>query len=599
MIGTEQSYDRSRPLNIIWTISKDYRLSPDLFWLHNFYQDQKISENSMLLYVSAIIGGIHKYLDSERLSRFVLQIELQVSDADLFKEIVWLCAEEYCAHLLMAELPGIAEIRKAAIASILDGYFFKNTKNLRDEIRKAYYLRKSNKSSPSNNKVFRLIQDIERVRSLDSEKEFVLFLEKLIQSHFHFEFSFMDGMNEKNKTEKKRNAGGNHPHQNLTKSVFYTEEIGSLTEEYTSAEFSSNVSGMDIEDSVKELGEQQSIQVNQDPDERIGYKVESIFGKQSLVKEDVRRLEKLFSVGIHEGQKIYITKGIFSKNNKDEYRFSQMNRQREENVKVFDNQVILYRRNIARLKEAFVRTLSKYQDFSYYRSDSGKLDASIAWRVSKIRDTQIFSRGNKDVGSSFVVDILLDSSGSQMDRQSVVAIQGYILSEALSLCHIPNRVSSFNNFMNFNVIRMFRDYDDEISKSKNIFAYYAVGSNRDGLSISVTVDSLLRRSEENKILIVLSDGKPNDMQMIQKNTLLTKTKDYTGKKAVDDTAFAVRKARMKGIAVLGVFTGEQEDLEAEKLIYGKDFAFINNIEYFADIVGLYLKRQITNMLDDF
>ncbi|MPN28585.1 hypothetical protein SDC9_176027 [bioreactor metagenome] len=54
---------------------------------------------------------------------------------------------------------------------------------------------------------------------------------------------------------------------------------------------------------------------------------------------------------------------------------------------------------------------------------------------------------------------------------------------------------------------------------------------------------------------------------------------------------------MKGIAVLGVYTGEIEDLDAEKLIYGKDFAYIHSIDRFSEIVGLYLKRQINNMIN--
>ena len=74
----------------------------------------------------------------------------------------------------------------------------------------------------------------------------------------------------------------------------------------------------------------------------------------------------------------------------------------------------------------------------------------------------------EDIGD-FAVDILLDSSGSQMERQSRVASQGYVISQALSLVNIPNRVLSFNNFLDFTIIRRFRDYNDPIIKNKNIF----------------------------------------------------------------------------------------------------------------------------------
>ena len=45
---------------------------------------------------------------------------------------------------------------------------------------------------------------------------------------------------------------------------------------------------------------------------------------------------------------------------------------------------------------------------------------------------------------------------------------------------------------------------------------------------------------------------------------------------------------------LSVFAGEEEDLQAEKKIFGKDFAYIHDISNFANIVGHYLKKQITD-----
>ena len=57
-------------------------------------------------------------------------------------------------------------------------------------------------------------------------------------------------------------------------------------------------------------------------------------------------------------------------------------------------------------------------------------------------------------------------------------------------------------------------------------------------------------------------------------------------------ASEVRKVRAEGISVLGVFAGEEQDLQAERRIFGKDFAYIRNIMNFSSVVGLYLKRQL-------
>ena len=60
--------------------------------------------------------------------------------------------------------------------------------------------------------------------------------------------------------------------------------------------------------------------------------------------------------------------------------------------------------------------------------------------------------------------------------------------------------------------------------------------------------------------------------------------------AVKDTAFEIRKLRGEGVCVLGVFTGKEQDLSAEKKIFGKDFAYIRDIRNFSRVVSTYLVR---------
>lgn len=89
------------------------------------------------------------------------------------------------------------------------------------------------------------------------------------------------------------------------------------------------------------------------------------------------------------------------------------------------------------------------------------------------------------------------------------------------------------------------------------------------------------------------DGRPNDIK-VGKGQVNDLTEAYRGRVAIADTAREVRFARQLGIMVLGVFTGKEQDLMAEKLIYGKDFAYIKNINRFADLVIKYLKQIIMN-----
>ncbi len=94
---------------------------------------------------------------------------------------------------------------------------------------------------------------------------------------------------------------------------------------------------------------------------------------------------------------------------------------------------------------------------------------------------------------------------------------------------------------------------------------------------------------------VLSDGRPNDVK-IGKNSerTLRGEKAYRGIVGLRDTANEVRKARKQNILVLGVFTGKESELEAERLIYGNDFIYSRDITRFSDVVSMYLKKIIRN-----
>lgn len=46
--------------------------------------------------------------------------------------------------------------------------------------------------------------------------------------------------------------------------------------------------------------------------------------------------------------------------------------------------------------------------------------------------------------------------------------------------------------------------------------------------------------------------------------------------------------KLRGKHVLGIFTGQEEDLELEKKIFGRDFAYVKNYDRFSKIIGFYI-----------
>jgi nitric oxide reductase activation protein len=168
------------------------------------------------------------------------------------------------------------------------------------------------------------------------------------------------------------------------------------------------------------------------------------------------------------------------------------------------------------------------------------------------------------------VDILLDASGSQYDRQKHVASQAYIIAESLTRCHIPVKVYSFRSEKEYTIINLFRDYN-ETDKNDKIFEYTASGSNRDGLAVRTALYMMKNSACEHKILIILSDGVPNDTEGIATEKSSHLKYDYIADAGIDDVAFEVRKGWHESIPVLCVFTGVEADLFAAKKILRAQF----------------------------
>ena len=191
------------------------------------------------------------------------------------------------------------------------------------------------------------------------------------------------------------------------------------------------------------------------------------------------------------------------------------------------------------------------------------------------------------------VDILLDASTSQQTRQERVSTQGYLIAEALTRCGIPCRVMSFCSMTGYTILRVFRDYS-EVQANPRIFEYVSNGCNRDGLAVRTVHELMMASPYEHKILILLSDVKPHDAVQIpaeDEGEYIPYEKDA----GVRDTAAEVRRARADGIAVVCVFTGEEQDLPSAKLVYNKDFSKIPSVDLLADTVGTLLQNQIRNL----
>ena len=65
--------------------------------------------------------------------------------------------------------------------------------------------------------------------------------------------------------------------------------------------------------------------------------------------------------------------------------------------------------------------------------------------------------------------------------------------------------------------------------------------------------------------------------------------------AINDTCFQVRKLRREGAHVIGIFLGDDEELENERLIYGSSFLRIRRAEDFGGTAGKRLSETLLQL----
>ena len=315
------------------------------------------------------------------------------------------------------------------------------------------------------------------------------------------------------------------------------------------------------------------------------------FGPSFQTEKAAREMEQAVCVGIHEGRRLLLTDGLpESAYEGTSSRASALRACREGNLRMLEEHEDSARQGIRSIEQAFRNALNLKNEPEVYRAHRGVLVNSTLWKVGRCRDPQLFHKIFRQDQSTVVVELLIDASGSQVVRQSMVALQSYLFSAALSGIQIPHRVMSYCTYGDHTVLRRFRDYDDKPEADRKILEYRATSNNRDGLALAAAGVDLLKRREDHKILIVFSDGLPNDMVSGRRRS--DTPEKYIGEAAIRDTCAQVRKLRREGVHVIGIFLGEDGELENERMIYGASFLRIRRAEDFGGSAGKRLSETL-------
>lgn len=565
----------NRLQNLLWTVSEDYNCDVKI----NPADLQKSPE--IAFYNMVLQGAFQKYFDADFFETYIKKKIQYGAEPSVLTLISKLCIDSAVSLKICAERKGIENIRRKAFRETLkkDAFRFSHTDW---DYLEYCYLEFQLYQKAVNPKLQPLLLKIAALSHTDSIKDVCKCIDEVYHTAYEKGFAeYFKGIS--------RDTSG------LKSAVEDSEETMEqdklISEEDTANIFSGHVDAQD--NGKQDKSNVRILALDKQSSEHLEKYIELNYGKSILPPNEKSRLQKQMCTGIHEDCKLHITKGVLHNQTESNAKTDYVKRIQEENLHVYKKNFLITRQNILSLSNLLKRALLTRTERELCTGEYGTICPEKLWNLGRTDNTMLFKRELLQDNSDFAVEVLIDASGSQQRRQSLVALQGFIISRALSLAEIPHRVTGFCTFGSYTILNEYRDYLDNSDADENIFEFYGSANNRDGLAIRAAADSLDKQPQENKILIVLSDGNPNDIIAANSRQKAEK-QPYCLDFAVKDTATEVRRLRNRKISVLGVFAGEEEDLQAEKKIFGKDFAYIHDISNFANIVGHYLKKQITD-----
>lgn len=576
----------NRIRNLLWTVSGDYGLSvkPDVSLF--------LRSRDIALYDGIKQGAFARYYDRDCMGMYLVKkVFLQAKENELTL-IAQLCIEEAVGEKICRERPGIRSMQRQAFEDILDQEFEEMPApgDLLARLKIAVLRRRLEGDSFRIERRLQPYMDlVSRAGKAQDTMELIRIVDELYNGLVDPLFEKLHGNLERVLSVTLKELTEYSWEDFLTEEL-YEDALESYVEQLTG-----QITGLEdtsVTDAMEEKrqAKHKITLVSPEALEKAHTYVELNYGKTYLTEQEEKRMNHLMCKGIHGDCSLYFTEGILKNPVKRNYQYEYAARLRNKNIWLYHDKHRIVKRNIAALTDMLRKSLVLRSEEQTVLSDRGTILPSRLWRIGRSSEATVFQRELKADAADFVVDVLIDASGSQMSRQGEVALQAYIISEALSNVEIPHRVMSFCTFWDYTILHRFREYDDPRTANDNIFNYVTSSNNRDGLALKTAGCGLLQREEEKKILIVLSDGRPYDVIVNRPNA--RNPRPYQGAVAISDTATEVRRLRNLDVSVLGVFAGEEKDLSTEKKIFGKDFAYIRDIRNFSKIVGRYLTRQL-------
>ena len=178
------------------------------------------------------------------------------------------------------------------------------------------------------------------------------------------------------------------------------------------------------------------------------------------------------------------------------------------------------------------------------------------------------------------ISVLVDHSGSMSGERIEAAMKAsMLLYDFATGIGIPISISGHRSKSSGGVEYItYTDYERISNNDRyRLSKMEAHGNNRDGMALNIAAGLLERRPEQIKLLIIISDGRPNHT-------------NYGGDAAVKDIQEIIRNCKRKGIEVIAAAIGT--DRRQIQEIYEDEFLDISDLTKLPKIMTNIVKKRV-------
>ena len=180
---------------------------------------------------------------------------------------------------------------------------------------------------------------------------------------------------------------------------------------------------------------------------------------------------------------------------------------------------------------------------------------------------------------NLAISIMLDESGSMSGAKTeMTRLTAILFAEACEKLGIPLEISGHSTSGIFVELYNYKNFDSIDRNDKyRLVDISARGCNRDGAAVIYGCERLIKRRENKKIFIIISDGRPNH-------------ENYGGDAAKSDLKHIRNLFTRKGVTFIAAAIDSDKEYIHE--IYGRNYLGISNLEAMPTVFGKILHKEI-------